>query len=613
MRVLEIDLESRKWQSHNLDEKTKSKFIGGSGLGAKFLFDRTDGKTDALGPDNPLIFMTGPFTNTKVPTSGRHAVVTKSPLTGIYNESDVGGGWGSSLKASGYDGIIVSGKSDGPVYLWIKDDQIEVRDASQIWGKDTYELDNLLKNETSRRSSVLSIGPAGEKLVRFAAIMTEGKHARAAARAGVGAVMGSKLLKAIVVSGSHKTPIHDPDGLSNSLKDILPKIKESTLSMSKYGTAAGVANLNELGDLPIKNWLLGKWDEGAEKISGETMQKTILKNRYHCKSCPIGCGRVVEVDKGQFAPVNGAGPEYETVASLGSLCLIDNLEAIAKGNELCNRYGLDTISTGAVIAFAIEAFEKGLITNVDTGGIVLRWGDPIIMLSLIKQIAFKEGIGSLLSRGVRSAAKELGGIANEFAIHVKGLELPGHDPRAHNSVALAYATSNRGACHLQAFSHPFERSFPIPDLGYPELHPRFDIEGKAEFTAKLQNLMCVMDSLKLCKFLLKAVDLKTIVKWIYQITGWETNLDELMHIGERLYNLKRIYNVKCGITRKDDVLPYRIMTHKRGAGGAAENLPHLGKMLSDYYYYRGWDEFGVPKKEKLLELDLEEEAKSITW
>ncbi len=611
MRVLNIDLSSGNFITENISQENQRKFIGGSGLGAKILFDKTNADTEPLGPDNCLIFMTGPLINTRVPTSGRHAVVTKSPLTGIYTESDVGGSWGATLKKAGYDGIVVTGKSEKPVYLWVDEQKIEIRNASHVWGIDTYKIEEILREETKSNSSVLAIGPAGEKMVRIASILTDGKHARAAGRAGVGAVMGSKNLKAVVTSGSKKTLVDDPGGLNKSLKEIIPVIVEKTRSMSDYGTAAGITTLNFLGDFPIKNWQQGLWDEGAEKISGETMAKTILTGKYYCKSCVIGCGRVVEIKEGKYTLAQGAGPEYETIASLGSLCLIDDLEAIAKGNELCNRYGIDTISTGEAIAFAMEAYERGIITAQDTGGVPLKWGNSDSMLELIEQIAFRKGLGELLSYGVKRASEKLGGIAKEFAMHVKGLELPLHDPRAHNSVALGYATSNRGACHLQAFSHPFERSFPIPDLGYPELHNRFQVEGKGEFTAKLQNLMCVMDSLKLCKFILSAVNLKTIVKWTNLVTGWDTTLVELLKSGERLYNLKRVYNVLCGISRKDDTLPPRILSHKRNAGGASDNLPHLGRMLSDYYNYRGWNEEGIPTLLKLKELDLKEEAKFI--
>lgn len=611
MRVLNIDLSSGSFITENVSQENQKKFIGGSGLGAKILFDKTNVNTKPLGKNNCLIFMTGPFANTQVPTSGRHAIVTKSPLTGIYTESDVGGSWGATLKKTGYNGIIITGKSKKPVYIWIDEHKIEIRNASHVWGMDTYKIEEALKRETKSNSSVLAIGPAGEKMVRIASILSDGKHARAAGRAGVGAVMGSKNLKAIVVSGSKKTPIAYPGGLNISLKEIVPIIVEKTRSMRNYGTAAGITNLNILGDLPIKNWRQGIWNEGAEKISGETMAETILTGNYSCKSCVIGCGRVVEIKEGKYALVQSAGPEYESIASLGSLCLINDLEAIAKGNELCNRYGIDTISTGEAIAFAMEAYERGIITAKDTGGIILKWGDADSMLELIEQIAFRKNIGELLSQGVKRASEELGGISKEFAMHVKGLELPLHDPRAHNSVALGYATSNRGACHMQAFSHPFERSFPIPDLGYPELHDRFQIEGKGEFTAKLQNLMCIMDSLKLCKFILSAVSLKTIVKWTNYVTGWDVTMDELLKTGERLYNLKRIYNVLCGISRKDDTLPFRVLSHRRKDGGAANNLPHLGRMLSDYYSFRGWDEEGIPTLDKLKELDLEEESKFI--
>ncbi|MEM2210342.1 MAG: aldehyde ferredoxin oxidoreductase family protein [Nitrososphaerales archaeon] len=603
-KVARIDLSKSSVIEERMPDSILKMYIGGSGLGAKILYDETGPETDPFSPDNRLIFMTGPLTGTKVPLSGRHEVISKSPLTGIYGEADVGGYWGTELKKAGYDGLVIIGKAEKPTYLWICDGSIVFRKAEHVWGMDTYDSDEVLKKETDSKAVIACIGPAGERLARIAAIMHDGKDGRAAGRCGLGAVMGSKNLKAIVVRGSGEVSIADEEGLIKSIKELSPMIIQNAKALHDFGTSGGVITIEKLGDLPIKNWVKGKWEEGAQKISGQTMAETILTGRFYCSACIIGCGRRVKIEKGPYAPVDGAGPEYETVAGLGAMCLIDNLEAIAKGNELCNRYGLDTISTGAVIALAMEAYERGVISKKDTGGVELTWGNANAMITMIEKIGKREGFGWLLGEGVKRIGEKITGIS-DAVLHVKGMELPFHDPRAYNSVGLGYATSNRGACHLQGLTHIFERSVTMPDIGYPEIQDRFGVDNKGEFVAKLQNLMSMMDSLKLCKFLFFAgIKISHIIQWLKLVTGWDMSVDEFMKTGERIYNLKRMYNVRCGISKKDDTLPLRILTLRRGEGGAADNLPPLDKMLKQYYQYRGWDDNGIPKAEKLLELGI---------
>ena len=610
-RILRVDLSRGRIRKVSIEHSLLRRFIGGSGLAAKILFDETRPDIDPLSPENLLIFMTGPVTATNVPMSGRYQVVSKSPLTGIYGESDSGGSWGPELKKAGFDGVVISGRSAKPVYLWISDGIAELRDASHIWGLDTYETDRAVRDETDRYAVIACIGPAGEKLARIAGIINDGKHGRAAARCGLGAVMGSKLLKAIAVRGTGGIEVADPDGLQESIRKIAPSIIEKAKRLHDYGTSGGMTSIEAIGDLPIKNWLLGSWREGAERLSGQEMARTILSGRYYCRGCIVGCGREVSFEDERYGRVEGAGPEYETLAMIGANCLIDDLKAVAKANELCNRYGLDTISTGAVIAFAMEAYEHGLISREETGGIKLVWGDPNAMLSMIDKIGRRESkLGWILGEGVMRAAEKIGGISAEFAIHVKGLELPAHDPRAYYSQGVSYATSNRGACHLQSLSHIFERGVTLPDLGFPEIQERHSTYRKGELVAKAQNLMCMFDSLKVCKFILfGGVKPSTLVEWLNMVTGWNMTLGEFMQAGERIFNLKRLYNIREGISRKDDTLPPRILTHKRGSGGSADALPPLGELLSQYYSYRGWNEFGVPSREKVTELRLEEEAR----
>lgn len=605
-RLIRVNLTENIISKESLEEKVVKQFLGGSGLGAKLLYEEVKTDVNPLSPQNKIFFFLGPLCGTNIPTSDRLSAVTKSPLTKIFAESDVGGFWGYELKKAGFDGIIIEGKSSSPVYIYINDSNIEIRNAEYIWGKDTYKVDEMLKKELSSNIQVMSIGPAGERLVKFASIMVGGRDGRALGRCGIGAVMGSKNLKAIVAKGSQKIEVFDKVRLMESVKSIANGIKEATFSMTRYGTAAGVIYHESHGNFPIKNWKMGRWPGGAKNISGQRMAGTILVKNYRCRGCIIGCGRVVKIEKGLYKGVDGAGPEYETIGSLGGLCLIDNLEAIAYANELCNRYGMDTISTGGVIAFTMELYENGILTKRDTNGLEVKFGNEEALIELIKMIAERRGIGKILGEGVRHFAREIGGLAEEYAIHVKGLEFPAHDPRAYNGLALSYATSNRGACHLAGFTRPFEKELAIPELGYNKPHDRSIIDGKGEFVAKMQNLMCIFDSLKLCKYLLSAgIKIGIIIEWMKCVTGEEDySLEKLMVTGERIFNIKRMFNVKCGISRKDDILPMRFLTLKKEGPGIICNLPHLGKMLCEYYDYRGWSEEGIPKKSKLKKLNL---------
>lgn len=603
MKIAEINLTTEKASIINLEEETVKKYIGGSGIGAKLLYKYTDHKTDALSPENVLIFMAGPLTGTKAFSSDRFEVITKSPLTDIYAESDCGGRWGEGLKKSGLDGIVIKGKAKKPVYITIKDEEIKIEDASNLWGKDTFATDTIIKEKMGPKSDVVCIGIAGENLVRLACIINEGKDARAAGRAGVGAVMGSKNLKAIGVLGTKKVKIaHEPE-FNQFIKDMTPPMIESMESMTKYGTSGGLEYSESIGNLPIKNWYQGNF-EGAKKITGQYMAQTILTKNYHCGRCVVGCGRIVEITEGKYKMAEGAGPEYETIGMLGSNCLLDDIKIISKAGELCNRYGLDTISTGSAIAFCMEAYERGIITKEDTGGLKMEWGDGDVVLKMIHKIAKRQDLGKILGEGLIRASKEIGGNSVEFAIHVKGLDFPAHDPRSKSSLALAFATSNRGACHLQAFTQDFEDGDAIPDLGYKNTLDRFEIKGKAKFVVDFQHLMSMIDSLHCCKFMIfGGLTVEPLIKELNLITGWNFTKEDFLKTGERIFNLKRLYNIREGISRKDDTLPPRILNYPRG-GGAGDNLPSLNKMLNEYYQIRGWDEFGVPTKDTLKRLDL---------
>jgi aldehyde:ferredoxin oxidoreductase len=374
--------------------------------------------------------------------------------------------------------------------------------------------------------------------------------------------------------------------------------------LKAFGTAGGVGGANKTGDLPVKNWSRGDWDE-AENISGQRMAETILTKSYFCASCPIGCGRDVAITEGPYAGVEGAGPEYETLGMLGSSCMVDDLEAVTYAADLCNRWGLDTIEVGSSIAMAMELYEKGIITKEDLGGSSLEWGDAKAMVSMVKAIAKGEGFGKILGLGVRKAAEKIGKGAGKYAIQVKGLAVPAHDPRCYSSMAVGYATSNRGACHLQGGSYFFEKAVKLPELGYESVLDRFENKGKGVLNFHAQNIMSVMDSLKMCKFTFYGgMTLTTIREYLRTVTGMDLSLEDLLEVGERIYNLKRLYNVKCGVSAKDDDLPERLWKEARHDGGTGEFVPDLKAQLQEYYDARGWDETGKPTERTLKRFGL---------
>jgi len=604
-KTLMVNLTDGIWEDRVFSEEILRQYIGGSGLAAKILWDETDKDTDPLGSENVLIFMTGPTCGTNVPMSGRHAVVAKSPATGIWGESDCGGSFGVALKKAGYDGIVFIGKSSKPVYLYIDCGKVEIRDASHLWGKNTYKTYELIKAETSTDAEVSCIGPAGEKMVKMAGIFSDGKDARASGRGGLGAVMGSKNLKAIAARGTFKPEVRHLEDFKKMRKRLASLLSVNMKSMRDFGTTNSYLATEECGDMPIKNWQKGSF-KSAKNTTGQVMAEKYLIKNYYCKGCVVGCGRVIKIDSGKYTGVDGAGPEYESMASLGANCLIDDLAGICKANELCNQYGIDTISVGAVIALGMELYEKGIITKKDTNGIELVWGDVNAEIAMIHQIGKKEGLGAIMGEGVKAIANHFRDVPDECVIHVKGLEPPMHDPRAFFSLAVGYATSNRGACHLSAYSDSLEKGVTMPEWGYNEPFRGTSVEGKGIMTAKMGNLCSLYDAVKSCKFLFwggaKATDL---LEMMNTVTGFNMELDEFMCAGERIFNLKRMYNVRIGLSRKDDILPIRILTSPRGSGGAPDTLPPLGIMLDEYYKYRGWSEEGIPTKETLKKLNLE--------
>jgi len=600
-KIARINLTEEKISFESLDLNMASKFIGASGFAIRFLIDEIDPTIDPFSPENKLIIMTGALTGTIIPGANKFAVAAKSPLTMGYGEAHAGGFWGVELKRAGYDGLIIEGRAEKPVYIYIKDNLIEIRNAVNLWGKSTSKTDEIIKDiHKDKGIRVFSIGIGGENLVRYACIVTE---ERIAGRTGMGAVMGSKNLKAIAVRGSGRIGIKNYDRVRMLVKRLYPTIMSYPPSQIRalYGTNGEMPIFYEYGDVPIKNFSLGKWD-GIKKISGKAIIEKMLKRHRACFNCPVHCWKEVEVEIEGMGKIVTKSPEYETATSLGSNLLIDNPEAIVYMSYLCNEYGIDTISTGVTIAWAMEAFEKGALTEEDTGGIELRWGDYNTVIKLIEMIAYRKGFGNILAEGCRLASKLIDKGSEEYAMHVKGVEVPMHDPRAFKGLGLQYATSNRGADHLYGFFVRIEQGERMPDLKIYERVDRFKDEGKGWMVAVREDWDEIVDSMGLCKFVL--IYPGHVAGFYSLVTGISKTVRDLLKDGERIFNLKRLFNIACGIGRKDDVLPKRFLKEAFSEGGAKGQVVNLDKMLREYYEYRDWDEDGKPSRRKIEELGI---------
>ncbi len=606
-KMLRIDLSSETWQTETIPDEWVKDYLLGSGLAAKIFADELDPALDALDPDSPLLIFNGLLSGTFAPTGCRSSWCGRSPLTGIWNEANLGGHWGAELRFAGYDGLIITGRAALPSYLWLEgiSRTVEIRDATHVWGKDHFDTYECLLAETDLKARCASIGQAGENLVKIAGIMQGGQsHARAAARGGMGAVMGSKNLKAIVVRGRERPEYPDKKGLRDFVKQSNRYIMkhDGGIALHLVGTAGGQNATDMFGDNAISNWRLGNWTEGSNKTSGQTIAKTIFSKHTYCYACPIGCGKAVEIAEGPYAGVWGEGPEYETLGGFGANLMCDDLNAIAAMNDRCNRYGLDTISTSAVIAFAFEAFEKGAISTAETDGLELKWGNAKAILTMIDRIAFRRDIGDTLAEGVREAARRIGNGTNAYAMHVKGLETPYHDPRGFVSMAVNYATANRGGCHMEAIS--YWRGYGLELPGWQEGNPeewkdklRFDSALGGELAYQYQNYMSVYNPLGLCKFIVKAsYTPEQVAELVNRAMAWDWTAEDVLGMGERLFNLKRMINIRLGVRREHDRLPERFTSEPRPTGSAAGVLPDMELMLADYYRLRGWNEDGVPSE-----------------
>jgi aldehyde:ferredoxin oxidoreductase len=612
-KILEVDLSNCKIDITDVPEGDKKRFIGGSGVAAKLFLDRFNIFADPLSPDNPLIVMDGPITGSTFPGTSRFAVCGKSPLTGIWGEGTCGGNFGPELKFAGIDGIIFKGASTNPVYLIIEDEKIELRDAKDLWGMDNYTVTDLLKERhgKERKPKVLSVGPAGENLVRFASICND--KGDFIGRTGMGALMGSKKLKALVVKGTKKVEVSYPEEYATLRKLLVTKSRDAVVAQSfrSMGTDAGMDLGMMTGDVPIKNWSIGEDFQLSANLGGPSLTEKYLTRNHACSFCPVACKRMVKVDDGPFKTEEGPGPEYETCAAFGTLIMNGDLAGVIKANEWCNRYGLDTVSCGATIAFAMEAFEKGLITRKDTDGIEPTWGNIEGAIELIHKIAKKEGIGAILSEGTKEAAKRLGKGAENFSAEVKGLEAPMHDPRGFHGMGLAYMTSIRGACHLMHLCLGVEQGITAyPEAGFQENYIGQSSEGKAEMVKRCEDLGIPCNSLVICEFVAWTLSANDLAEMIRVTTGFDFSLKELLSCGERTWLLKRGLGNMMGMNKKDDRLPTKILTPLR-EGAAAGSVPDVEKLLREYYEIRGLDEEGKPKKEGLLKAGLGDLAKKL--
>jgi len=611
-KILHVDLTDPRWWIEEPDDLIYRKYLGGSALSSYFLLRDLKPGVDPLGPDNLLIFMTSVINGFPLSGASRYSAAGKSPLTGGFGESEAGGYWGPELKRAGFDGIILHGRASHPVYLFIHDGECEIRDARRYWGQLSGEVQEGLEEEIGdKRICVLQTGIAGENAVRFAAMTNQLRHYHG--RTGLGAVMASKNLKAIAVRGTGRLIPADPETARRVLQWFRENYDHEADMRHKHGSANGLISLDQDGILPTRNFRDGSF-ECAKDISGQRMSETILVNRGTCFACAVACKREVAVPERGVEPKYG-GMEYETIAANGSLCGVGDLKAIAEASQWLNRYVLDSISTGAVIAFAMECYEHGILTREDTDGIELVWGNGDAVIQMIHKIARREGIGDLLAEGVKRAAAKLGRGAERFALHVKGQELPMHEPRGKRGLSIAYATSPTGADHMEAPHDPFYESFgnyhhEFSQLGLLEPINRLDL-GPEKVRAFFYTQMAwsLFNCVGMCDFVgvpLGVMALEPLRDYVNAVTGWDMSLFELLKVGERANVMARLFNLREGFTAADDTLPQRMFEPLQNGAlkGEAINREEFERALKLYYQMAGWDEQGVPTRAKLAELGL---------
>lgn len=597
-KVLRVNLTNGSIKIEPLDLEVAQKFLGSRGLGVKIMMDEVPANVDPLSEENKMIIASGALTGAPVPTSGRYMVITKSPLTGTIAIANSGGQWGPQFKATGHDLVIFEGRADKPVYLYIEDDKVEIRDASHLWGKTASETTETIEKE-HEGVKVLCIGPAGEKLSPMAAIMND--IDRAAGRGGVGAVMGSKNLKAVVVKGSNKVSLFDEERTKKVSSEKVKILREDPVAgggLPTYGSAVLVNIINESGVMPVRNFQESYTDK-ADLISGETMTEKHLVKKHACFRCPIACGRVIKLADGTVV----GGPEYETIWSFGADCDVYDYDSINECNMICNEYGLDTISAGATIAAAMELYEKGYIKDeeIEADGLSLNWGDAKAVVGWTKKMGLREGFGDKLANGSYRLAESYG--VPEISMTVKKQELPAYDPRGVQGHGITYAVNNRGGCHIKGYMISPEI------LGYPEKLDRLSLEGKAAYAKIFHDLTAVIDSIGLCVFSTFGLGLPDYVDMYNAVCGDIYNDETLLEAGERVWNLEKLFNLREGIDSSQDKLPKRLLEDPVVNGPSEGHIHHLDKLLPEYYELRGWDKEGIPTEETLERLGIKEYKK----
>ncbi len=596
-KVLRVDLTDEKTSIEPLNKEWAEQYVGGKGLGAKYLFEELKPGTDPLSPDNILSVWTGPLVGTLVPLTSRYVIVTKSPLTGTFLDSYAGGFVGPEIKYSGFDGLIITGKASKPVYLWLNDGKAEIRDAKNIWGKDTYATEEIVRKETGQKMArVASIGPAGEHVGLISSVTND--LTRNAGRGGTGAVFGSKNLKAIAAKGSLGVEVPDMDGLLKMAKEMIRTDvvdNPDHAGMITDGTPILVEMSNDAGILPTRNWNDGTFD-GHDGINSEAIKSRVLVRKRACFDCALACGTWAKVRSGAFKDSASEGPEYETLGLCGSNCGIKDVEAVVKFVEECDREGLDSISTGNAVAMAMELYEKGVLSKDDFGGLDMRFGNAEAYVKMPAMIARRQNIGALLADGTKRAAQKIGKGAEAMVVAVKGMEYPAYDPRGSIGMALAYATSDRGACHL--------RAWPVANDAYGSQDP-WNPEGKAATCVEDQTRTSIKWSFIFCDFY--GVSFPNMAKYYSAVTGNPSSEEHLRSLGRRIWNLTRAFNVREGFARKDDTLPEKMSMSPLRSGkteGKSVSKESFERMLSEYYSLWGWDSDGKPTKDTLEKVGL---------
>lgn len=609
-QILCVNLTSGEIRTEALNPDWARQTLGGASLATRYLFELTAPGIDPLGAENMLIFMTGALTGTPSASASRYSVVAKSPQTNLWGQSNSGGFFGPALKWSGFDGVIFEGVSPEPVYLSILDGTAELHKANHLWGMTVPECDDRLQSEIGRPVTVACIGPGGENLVRYAAIMNNKN--RAAGRTGMGAVMGSKRLKAIACGGKQHIPLYNTAEFNRVTQRQREFMDESILKIGfeAFGTNMIADMVNVRGGYPSHNWQSGTFEQ-IDNVNGQAMTDQVLVEGVRCFACPVACGRGTEIRSGKWKGAHGEGPEYETVDTLGAMCGVDDMNAITMANYRCNEYGLDTISAGATIAFAMECYQKGILKADQTGGVALEFGDADLVVDLVERIAKREGIGDLLAEGTRRMSEILGGGSEHFAMHVKGLEMPAYDPRAAKITGLGYVTANRGGDHMNGYIQgPTFIDIPFMIVEDSSIRDPFVANPQdARVLIDMENALSVLDALGGCKFMGILISADEIVEMVQAATGWDFDLAEFRKCGDRLQTMARVYCAREGMRREQDILPGRLMLDPLPDGPAQGMLldrSSLEKMKDAYYEMRGWDvASGVPTPAKLQELDLD--------